>query len=995
MKTLNKFLTLLALSSFLVACGDDPEPPVEDIKVSGISLKETSKVLDVDETFTLVASIKPSNATNKNITWSITQNNEYISLNSFEGSQVTVTALKEGSAKVTAKTDDGDFTASCNFTVIYNDPTIHVSGISLDIPSKEIKVDDTFDLVATIAPDNADNKNISWSIFQSDDVLSLSATSGSAVTVTGLKEGNATVIATSEDGGYKATCGVNVIAKVPPVVSVSGISLNESSKEIKVDGAFTLEATIEPSNATNKGVSWSITQTDTFVSISANSGSTVTVTGLKEGTAKVTAKSDDGGFKADCDVTVIAKEVPTVDVTGISLNKNSHEFTVDDTVELVATITPNNATNKGVSWSITQTGTFVSLNKSTGDKVTVTALDEGNATVTAKSDDGNFEASCTFKVNPKVIPTETTKAYIHDENNLIYSIEQKIDGVYTLVTQTGVEDEVTYYVINVDTDIRVKLVSKGDIEVTGLEVNTDKLTIDSDGYVIFNSSSEDYDFFSLTPTYIDHSPKTGEYNFVLVNSTHLTMKLYADKNKSRVVNSADYEDTVYIDVITDDEDYYAESVSIYRKTTDIGSVTSEASYDEESKMFYFKTPYTWEKDKNITLTVKEINGALLKNTDIPGSYFYLWITTSSKQFLEFEKDKVINVDLGGKMERVQNNTVNRSDLIVSYTGDILKTESHHDLIYGHNYIFTSDKETYGFYPPFGDNFDMLCVKKEAATDYASSYKVRGEKITINSTLYVIVNILHNDKEYFSMVIDYTNQKIYEDVSFKFFYGEEITDDKVIYEVYDKDNVLLFGVSYEKDGGVANRIPLISPYGVYEGDLGEFILANDIVGVIGGTSYVAVIDGDTVTLKNATRKIVLSLDTDKYIYTVTSDEEITSKIPDMKGKTFTCAKYWGGWDESYITNTSFVFNNYSSDDDIQVTYTGYGSYHVTFDVIDYDLDTNIITMKIIIDSQPYKWITNEEFTLTAQMADGKMTLLKDLNNVCTFKDAVFECSDFHL
>ena len=141
----------------------------------------------------------------------------------------------------------------------------------------------------------------------------------------------------------------------------------------------TLTATIAPSNATNKSVSWSSDKSD-VATVDANGS----VSSLKVGEANITVTTVDGSKTASCKVTVT--EVP-VAVTGIALNKTEMKLGVGGVDTLKVTFTPANATNKKVTWQI---------NDATIAKVedgVITALKAGEATITATSDDGSKTAT--------------------------------------------------------------------------------------------------------------------------------------------------------------------------------------------------------------------------------------------------------------------------------------------------------------------------------------------------------------------------------------------------------------------------------------------------------------------------------------------------------------------------------------------------------------------------------------------------------------------------
>ena len=178
---------------------------------------------------------------------------------------------------------------------------------------------------------------------------------------------------------------------VVETVSVTGVALNKTTVALTVNQTETLTATITPANATNKNVTWSASG-DGVVSVVDG-----LVRALKPGTSTVTATTVDGGYTANCEVTVSAA---TVAVTGVTLNKASLSLTVGDSETLTATVAPSDATNKNVTWSVT--GDAVTVNNGT-----VTAAKAGEATVTVTTADGRFTANCAVTVKeakPAVVP---------------------------------------------------------------------------------------------------------------------------------------------------------------------------------------------------------------------------------------------------------------------------------------------------------------------------------------------------------------------------------------------------------------------------------------------------------------------------------------------------------------------------------------------------------------------------------------------------------------
>ena len=366
MYTLKRYL-FLALSVLLsFSCQEEIPQPVA---VQAVYLNATSMELTEGESATLVATISPNDAENKTVIWSSSN----LSIASVSNGKVT--ALKAGKATIMVKTDDGGKTATCEVTV--NAKVYPVTGVTLDKSLTTLTEGDELTLTATVNPDNATNKNVTWS---SSNSAVASVSNGK---VTALKAGKATITVKTDDGGKTATCEVTVNAKVYPV---TGVTLDKSSATLTEGDELTLTAIVNPDNATNKNVTWS--SSDPSVASVSNGK----VTALKAGKATITVKTDDGGKTAPCEVTVNAKVYP---VTSVLLDKTSVEMTEGDELTLTATVIPDNATNKNVIWSSSDsTVATVSNGK-------VKALKSGKVIITAKAEGGNKQATCEIKVSAK------------------------------------------------------------------------------------------------------------------------------------------------------------------------------------------------------------------------------------------------------------------------------------------------------------------------------------------------------------------------------------------------------------------------------------------------------------------------------------------------------------------------------------------------------------------------------------------------------------------
>ncbi len=191
----------------------------------------------------------------------------------------------------------------------------------------------------------------------------------------------------NDNNGKCDTCDYTMSVKIP----VASVELSQTEITLEVDGTATLTAAVTPDNATNKTVTWE-SDKESIATVD-NTGK---VTAIAEGTAKITATAD--GKSADCTVTVTAKPVP---VTGIELDKTAITLEIDETHTLTATLAPDNATDKTVTWTVAPSG-VVSV-----ENGVITALKDGTATITATAN-GN-SANCTVTVNAPLTNAQVLK----------------------------------------------------------------------------------------------------------------------------------------------------------------------------------------------------------------------------------------------------------------------------------------------------------------------------------------------------------------------------------------------------------------------------------------------------------------------------------------------------------------------------------------------------------------------------------------------------------
>ena len=332
---------------------------------TSISINKSNASLNVGETEQLTATVYPTNATDKTVTW--TSSNPNVATVSSTGS---VTAVSVGNAIITASTADGsNLSASCS-VVVYQLAT----SISLNQTDVTIYTGNSLQLNATVSPSSTSNPSVTWSS-SNTSVATVSSTG----VVTAKSTGTAVITARTTDGtNLSAQCFVTVKQYA------TSISLNQTEATIYTGNTLQLTATVSPSTTSNPSVTWS--SSNTSVATVSSSG---VVTAKSTGNAVITAKTADGSnLSASCNVTV--KQL----ATSISLNKTSETLYMGNTLQLTATVYPNSTSDKSVSWS--SDNSAVATVSSDG---LVTPISTGTATITVRTEDGsNLTAQCIVTV---------------------------------------------------------------------------------------------------------------------------------------------------------------------------------------------------------------------------------------------------------------------------------------------------------------------------------------------------------------------------------------------------------------------------------------------------------------------------------------------------------------------------------------------------------------------------------------------------------------------
>ncbi len=276
--TRRALLTAAAATILITSCGKREETA----GVSSVAVTPSRIEIIEGGSAALSARVSPEAASDRAVAWS--SSDRSVATVDKAG---TVHGLRPGTATVTA-TAEGK-SGTCAVTV--KAKAVNVTEVTLDKTELTLTEGETETLTATVRPDNADNRKVTWSSDKTDV-----ATVGGDGRVTAVKAGEAVVTVTTEDGGKTATCKVTVKAKVVPV---TGVDVKPWSVTIGANGTTKLTCTVAPSNATNRNVRW---ESDNPSVATVDSDGNVRA--VSAGVAKVSAVTEDGGFRSGCTVTV-------------------------------------------------------------------------------------------------------------------------------------------------------------------------------------------------------------------------------------------------------------------------------------------------------------------------------------------------------------------------------------------------------------------------------------------------------------------------------------------------------------------------------------------------------------------------------------------------------------------------------------------------------------------------------------------------------------------
>ena len=278
---MKKKLSFVILSLMTMLIGFTSCRGNDNVPVTGIRLDKTELTLLKGESSKLTATVSPEDATDPTVKWKSSD----LSIATVDN-YGNVKAVAAGKTTVTVSSADGRFTATCTVNV-----NVNVSSLILSDTSITLKKGDSKKLSVSISPDDATNKSVTWS--SGDTNIAIVDNMGKITAVNG---GSTVITVTSIYGKIAATCSVNV------TVAVQSVSLDKSELTLIKGQTATLNATIVPSDATTKDVSWASSN------ISAVTVDNRSIKAVGVGIATISVTTSDGSKVASCTVTLEKSE---------------------------------------------------------------------------------------------------------------------------------------------------------------------------------------------------------------------------------------------------------------------------------------------------------------------------------------------------------------------------------------------------------------------------------------------------------------------------------------------------------------------------------------------------------------------------------------------------------------------------------------------------------------------------------------------------------------
>ena len=472
MKQIKLLLTSVIIISLMLAGCTDDEPALE---ISAVSIEGSTLTFVEGLTYDLSTLLKISGADAAQAVMTYTTGDASIA--SVSGSELT--AVKIGATMLTASEATAKLSTTVNVSVIAN--LVDVTGVTLDQSEAALKIGETVQLVATIAPEDASEKRVTWSVDYpataktNVDVPSDIATVTNEGLVKAISAGTVVVTATSIDGEFTASSTITVSN-----IAVETIVIDPDPVTININETKQISTTVTPANATDQTITWSVEMVDSpdvanYLEISSD-GLLKAIARCDECAFIAKATSADGKVSSQIDVTINYVPVTNIFIDPCNLFSVHKGYTK----QLVYTVLPENASDKTINWKINHEGgdDLCGLSSINFDDY---ATIDANGMITAIdqyfndcSYDLTVEATSADLTDPVIVPFDVT---------IPVSSLQILNAVGADAGESMSRSGCSSYQFGVSVSPR----APSDNTVTWSVDNEDTLTIDETGLITFKS----------------------------------------------------------------------------------------------------------------------------------------------------------------------------------------------------------------------------------------------------------------------------------------------------------------------------------------------------------------------------------------------------------------------------------------------------------------------------------------------------------------------------
>ena len=466
-----------------------------EVPLTGIKLKEENVTVEIGKTGYIGAIYNPSDASDKVLYWS--SSDESVA----KVNEGVITAIGEGKAILTATARAGGKTASCTVTV-ENPNFVHIDEIKMKTEELNLNKGENGWVGVTYSPSNASNKVLTWKS-SNEEVVTVREGNVKAV-----GEGKAVLTATSEDGGKTTSCIVTVVD--PKFVHINEIKMKTEELNLNKGENGWIGVTYNPSNASNKVLTWKSSNEDVAIVREGN------VKAVGEGTAILTATSEDGGKTASCKVIVTGGKKH---LENIVLKTTTLEMKPGEGKTIYVEYNPSDVEDKVLYWT------------SNNEKVVtvregyVKAVGEGTTTITATSRDGNKTATCKITVSDGTVKLQNIK--LSSSTEILKKGEQKT--IYVTYNPSNVTDKTLYWT---SSDEKVATIREGFVKAIG------------DGVATLTATSRDGEKKVSCQVVVIN--KSQEIESISLKTTKETIEKGEEKTIYAVYNPSDVKDkTLY------------------------------------------------------------------------------------------------------------------------------------------------------------------------------------------------------------------------------------------------------------------------------------------------------------------------------------------------------------------------------------------------------------------------------------------------------------------